>query len=98
MSTPREVEGVARRVNSSINEVKRKQDNFMREVINIGGWWEGEASKAFKEECGDINAEINRLVSNMKSLESKLRALANQMRRADEERRRQIQRDSIKKP
>ena len=97
MSTPREVEGVGRRVNTSANEVKRNQDNFMKEVNRIGGWWEGEASKAFKEECGDINVEINRLLSNIRNLEGKLRALANQMRRADEERRREAQKNIIKK-
>lgn len=88
MSSRREIESVARRVNETTNELKRRRASLSREVSNIHSWWAGKASTVFQEEYQEINLEMSKTFQLLADLEERLRYLGREVQRAEDERRR----------
>lgn len=83
---PSRIEAYAKKVNQREFELRQIERKFQREQENVILGWEGSVSKVFLQQNKKVQRKINKMYSNIGKIESELRRLATQVRRADRER------------
>ncbi|WP_159081750.1 WXG100 family type VII secretion target [Paenibacillus sp. CAA11] len=85
MPSPSEIRRKADGVMSVANDMDREAGKYRSTVNGIGSWWQGEGAKAFKDGYAEIDSEIRRLLTKMRSLRDRVNNLASAVQRAEQE-------------
>jgi uncharacterized protein YukE len=75
-------------LNSDFSRARSRCQGFVNESYS---WWKGEAGKVLREEYKEIDTDIAKIILKMKSLESCTRRLANNVQRADDNKKMKVQ-------
>ncbi|GIP59779.1 WXG100 family type VII secretion target [Paenibacillus woosongensis] len=97
MSTPSAISGTARNIRNELGEVKREEARLQAELAGVASWWKGSAGTALTDSYrSQTRNEINRLYSDIETLQTGLERLAAEVQRADEQRRIEARQKALK--
>lgn len=86
MYTPKDINNVAKRIDSIQNDLRSSESRFREELAGLDKWWKGNACKGFIKGYQDVVPEINGLHKEIDNLEEGLKRLASKVQQADDER------------
>ncbi|TYQ16034.1 UNVERIFIED_CONTAM: WXG100 family type VII secretion target [Acetivibrio alkalicellulosi] len=81
-----EIRTAHRNLVNEINELKKLKSKFTKKADQSKDWWKGEAGKTFRDEHNEIDKKIVKLIVMVESIESQIKRLESEVRRADIER------------
>lgn len=73
-----------RKIEDVSNELKSINNNFQNMVAEIPSFWEGPASKVYREQCLNLQNEIKGTISKMNTLSFDIRKMAENIKKEDE--------------
>jgi len=87
MASSANIRSFTSRIRNSRNSVERGKSRFESSANNAGMWWRDDAFPVFQEENQSTIRDTNELIRTMANLQSRFENLAEQLRRAEDERR-----------
>jgi uncharacterized protein YukE len=82
------IKSIARNIANEKNKLESRERSYQKQVKDSSSWWEGYANDVFEQEYSALGHEIDGIHSNIRDLEQRLKNLASDVQRADNERER----------
>ncbi|WP_223068047.1 WXG100 family type VII secretion target [Paenibacillus caui] len=96
MYSPGEISSAARKIHNEKADLQNTERRFAGNLGSIDTWWKGQAGKAFIDDYKrQTRQAMDRLYSEMESVQSGLERLATEVRNADEQKRMKEQQKAL---